>query len=145
MAMPTKLQKIIDLFASVPVPARLEGLLEYAEKLPPLPPHLEANRDAMEPVPECQTPFFLAAEVSDGVVILYFDAPRTSPTTRGFAGVLTEGLNGSRVDEVLAVPADFYTRMGLEEAISTLRLRGVGAILARLKRQVEEKAAASAR
>ena len=45
----------------------------------------------------------------------------------------------ARID-VLAVPDDFYQGMGLDDVVSPLRLRGMGAILARLKRQVEEKA-----
>jgi cysteine desulfuration protein SufE len=141
---PAKLQRIVDLFAGAPKDLRLEALLEYSRKVPPLPPDLEGHREAMEQVVECQTPFFLATEVDDDQrVHVWFDCPPQAPTTRGFAGVLAEGLNGATVDEVLDVPDDFYTRMGLAEAISSLRLRGMGAILHRLKRQLREKVGAS--
>ena len=144
MTTPAKLQRIVDLFAGAPKDLRLEALLEYSRKVPPLPPDLEGHREAMEQVVECQTPFFLATEVDeDQRVHVWFDCPPQAPTTRGFAGVLAEGLNGATVDEVLDVPEDFYTRMGLAEAISSLRLRGMGAILHRLKRQLRDKVGAS--
>jgi cysteine desulfuration protein SufE len=91
----------------------------------------------MERVVECQTPFFLASEIGDDHRMhLWFDAPPEAPTTRGFAGILSAGLNGATPEEVLATPDDFYDAMGLSEIISALRLRGMAAILFRLKRQV---------
>jgi cysteine desulfuration protein SufE len=82
-------------------------------------------------------PFYLATEVGDdGAVSIHFDAPPEAPTTRGFAGILSEGLNGATATEVLAVPNGFYSALGLDRVISPLRLRGISAILARLKRQV---------
>lgn len=144
MSSPPKLQRIVQLFAGAPKDLRVEALLEYSRKLPPLPPHLEGNQGAMEQVEECQTPFFLATEVDDERrVHLFFDCPPESPTTRGFASILAEGLEGATVEEVLDVPNDFYTQMGLAEAISSLRLRGMGAILGHLKRQVREHATAA--
>jgi cysteine desulfuration protein SufE len=141
MATPAKLQRIVDLFAGAPKDLRLEALLEYSRTLPPLPEGLAGHREAMEQVVECQTPFFLATEVdADRRVHVFFDCPREAPTTRGFAGLLHAGLDGATVEEVLDTPDDFYTRMGLAEAISSLRLRGMGAILGRLKRQVREAA-----
>ena len=99
-----------------------------------------SNRESLEQVHECQTPFFLATKVDDeGAVHLFFDAPAESPTVRGFAGILREGLEGAHWREVLAVPPDFYSRMGLDTVVSPLRLRGMGAILARLKRQVRDQ------
>ncbi len=140
---PPKLQRIVELFAGAPKDLRLEALLEYSRKLPPLPDHLDGHHAAMEQVHECQTPFFLSTEVdADCRVTTWFDCPPEAPTTRGFAGILAEGLNGATVEEVLAVPNDFYTQMGLAEAISSLRLRGMGAILGHLKRQVRQHAAA---
>jgi cysteine desulfuration protein SufE len=140
------LQRIVDLFASAPKDLRVQALLEYSRKVPPLPPELAEHPDRLEPVPECQTPFFLATEVDEEErVRLHFDVPAESPTTRGFAGILHAGLDGASADEVLATPNDFYLKMGLGEAISTLRLRGMSAILGRLKRQVREQLAVRGR
>ena len=135
-----ELQRIVDLFAGAPKDLRLQALLEYSRKVAPLPPELQGHRDLMEQVPECQTPFFLATRIDDeDRVQLHFDVPDEAPTTRGFAGILASGLNGATVEEVLATPNDFYAAMGLGEVISSLRLRGMAAILARLKRQVRDK------
>ena len=131
------LQEIVEEFAETPKGLRLAVLLDFANNLPAVPEHID--RDALEQVHECQTPFFVAAEVADGRVHLFFDAPPEAPTTRGYAGVLSTGLSGGTVDEVLDTPADFFVGMGLGELISPLRLRGMGAILARVKRQVVEK------
>lgn len=139
MSTPTSLQRIVDRFAGAPKDLRVKALLQYAHKVPPLPDDLVADRAGLEKVHECQTPFFLASKVDeDGSVHVFFDAPPESPTVRGFAGILYEGLEGAHWKDVLAVPADFYSGMGLAEVVSPLRLRGMGAILTRLKRQVRE-------
>jgi cysteine desulfuration protein SufE len=136
MDMPVKLAEIVEDFAAAPREVVLEMLLEYADVVPPLPAEL-AGHAGMEQVTECQTPFFLRAEVApDRTVALYFDCPPEAPTTRAFAGILAEGLAGAGVDEVLAVPVDLYQRMGLDTVVSPLRVRGAGAILTRLQRQV---------
>jgi cysteine desulfuration protein SufE len=136
--LPPKLAAIVEEFASAPRDVVLEMLLEYADAVPALPPEL-ADHAGMEPVPECQTPFFLRATVSSGTVTTWFDCPPEAPTTRAFAGILAEGLAGASPEEVLAVPDDLYQKMGLAAAISPLRVRGGSAILARLKRQVREQ------
>ena len=138
MTLPKGLEDIVEEFASAPMELRVELLFEYSEKLPDLPAaYADQGHSAMEQVTECQSPFFLVAEVrDDDTVGLWFDCPPEAPTTRGFAGVLAEGLQGATAGEILEVPEDFWTRMGLAEAISPLRLRGMAAILARLKRQI---------
>ncbi len=141
MSTTPELQRIVDLFAGAPKELRLQALLEYSRKVGPLPPDLQGHRDLMEQVPECQTPFFLATRIDDdNRVQLHFDVPDEAPTTRGFAGILAAGLNGAKASEVLETPDDFYTKMGLAEVLSSLRLRGMAAILARMKRQVRQQA-----
>jgi cysteine desulfuration protein SufE len=135
--LPDRLATVVAAFRAAPRPLKLELLLEHARRVPPLPAALRDEPGRLERVDECQTPFFLATEIdADRRVRLHFDAPEESPTTRGFAGVLWVGLHGATVDEVLAVPADIADHLGLAQAISPLRLRGMGAILARLQRQV---------
>ncbi len=137
--MPPKLAEIVDEFASAPPELVLEMLLEFSDAVPALPPAL-AGHTGMEQVPECQTPFFLRAEVHpDRTVQTFFDCPPEAPTTRAFAGILAEGLAGATADQVLAVPDDLYQRMRLAQAISPLRVRGGTAVLGRLKRQVREQ------
>ncbi|WP_422772469.1 SufE family protein [Plantactinospora sp. WMMC1484] len=138
-SMPPKLAEIVAEFAAAPRDVVLEMLLEFSDAVPPLPTELTGHA-GMEQVPECQTAFFLRAEVApDRTVTTWFDCPPEAPTTRAFAGILAEGLAGASADEVLAVPDDLYQRMGLAQAISPLRVRGGNAILARLKRQVREQ------
>ena len=135
-----RLQEIAEDFGSVPDSQRLQLLLEFAEDLPELPERYAGHRDQLEQVPECQTPLFLAAEVADDKTVrLFFDAPPEAPTTRGFAGILHAGLDGLGAEEILGTPGEFSSQLGLNDLVSPLRLRGMAAMLARIKRQVREQ------
>ena len=135
-----RLQEIAEEFGAIGGRDRLQLLLEFSEDLPPLPARYAEHRDLLEPVPECQSPLFLAVEVDDDAVVhLFFDAPREAPTTRGFAGILHAGLDGLGADEVLETPGEFSSQLGLQDLVSPLRLRGMAAMLARIKRQVREQ------
>ncbi len=140
------LAEIVDDFNGLGVRDRLQLLLDFSRELPPLPARYAEHPELLEPVPECQSPLFLVTEVGqdgpDPVVHLHFSAPPEAPTTRGFAGILHEGLDGLTASQVLAVPSDLSLRLGLAEAVSPLRLNGMGAMLARIKRQVREKTGA---
>ncbi len=143
MSTPTlnpRLQEIVEDFNAMAGKDRLQLLLEFSQELPALPGRYAEHHDLLEPVPECQTPLFLAVEVDpDGIVHLFFDAPREAPTTRGFAGILHAALDGLGADEVLETPEEFPSRLGLLDLVSPLRLRGMAAMLGRIKRQVREK------
>jgi cysteine desulfuration protein SufE len=134
MSLPPKLQEIVDDFASMTREEKVETLVAYSESLPPLPERLKEQRDKMDPVPECMTPVFLHGEKeADGGVQFYFDIPPQSPTVRGLAAILASGLNGSKPEEVLSVPGDFFLPMNLQEAISQQRINGFIGVLAHMK------------
>jgi cysteine desulfuration protein SufE len=135
MTMPAALAEVVTDFAEMQGQDKLALLLEFAGELPPLPADLEEA--AMEPVPECQSPLFLHVDADDREhVRLYFSAPPEAPTTRGFAAILATGLDDHSAEEILAVPDDFYSELGLAALISPLRLRGMAAMLARIKRHL---------
>jgi cysteine desulfuration protein SufE len=145
MSIPPPLAELVDEFAEVGPRDRLQLLLELSQELPELPERYTDAATSMEQVPECQSPLFLAVEVEPGGerrVHLFFSAPPEAPTTRGFASILRTGLEGEPAAEVLAVPDDFYVRLGLAQAVSPLRLRGMAAMLARIKNKVRTATAA---
>ena len=138
-SVPSKLQEIIDDFQALSEAERLELLLEFSESLPDLPERLAQHPELLVQVVECQSPLFLTVErEGEHDVALYFSAPPEAPTTRGFASVLHEGLGGLTDEEILAVPDDMPHQLGLERAITPLRLRGMTAMLGRIKRAVRD-------
>jgi cysteine desulfuration protein SufE len=145
MSLPPQLAELVDEFAEVGPRDRLQLLLELSRELPALPERYTDAADTMEQVSECQSPLFLAVEVDpagDRAVHLFFSAPPEAPTTRGFASIMHAGLDGEPAAEVLAVPDDFYVALGLAQAVSPLRLRGMSAMLTRIKNQVRAATAA---
>jgi cysteine desulfuration protein SufE len=88
----------------------------------------------MDQVHECMTPVFVQSQLQDGGMHFYFDVPPESPTVRGYAALLAEGLDGLSPQEILAVPNDFYLEMGLAEVLTHQRMNGISAILAHMKR-----------
>jgi cysteine desulfuration protein SufE len=140
--LPESLAEIRRDFLDLGVKDRLQLLLEFSNELPELPARYAEHPDLLEQVVECQSPVFIFAEVDEGLVHLYATAPRESPTTRGFASIVAQGLDGLTIDEALGVPDDYPQTIGLVEAVSPLRIRGMTALLARAKRQIREKSAA---
>jgi cysteine desulfuration protein SufE len=144
-AVPAKLAEIIDDFQDLTEPDRLQLLLDFSRELPDLPERYGDHPELLEQVVECQSPLFLTMEIGDEPerpVHLFFSAPPEAPTTRGFASILRTGLDGEPAAEILAVPDDFYVKLGLAQAVSPLRLRGMAAMLARIKNQVRTATAA---
>src|ERR1700751_6137719 len=139
MSMPAPRGEVVSGFAEVQGQDKLRLLLEFADDLPALPADLEEA--AMEPVPECQSPLFLHVDARDpGRVRLHFSAPAEAPTTRGFASILAAGLDEQPAADILAVPEDVYTDLGLSSLISPRRRCGRSAMPARIIRRRREAA-----
>ena len=133
-AMPKRLQDIVEDFAFCEGREKLELLLDYSERMPPLPDWLQDQHENMDQVHECMTPVFVQSELQDGGMHFYFDVPPESPTVRGYAALLAEGLDGLSPQEILGVPNDFYLEMGLEKVLTHQRMNGLWASLAHMKR-----------
>lgn len=132
--MPARLKEIIEDFQLSEGREKLELLLQFAEQMPALPDWLQQDRSQMEFVPECMTPVYVHAETQDGRMTFFFDVPEESPTVRGYAALMGDGLRGATPEQVLSVPGDFYQHMGLDKVLSHQRLNGIAAILAHMKR-----------
>jgi cysteine desulfuration protein SufE len=133
-----RLDTIIRRFQQADRDTRLETLLDYARKLPPLPSrHEEARAAGLNRVHECQTPVFLwvdAGEKPGDIVEIHADVPRESPTVRGFLSLLIQGLQGMTRAEVAALPADLLDQLRLGETIGMNRTQGLSAIVTRIRR-----------
>ena len=131
--LPAGLEEIAQDFTAMSPRDRLTLLLDFSDGLPELPERYVGHGELLERVDECQSPLFLVVEVErtqdagssdlakasmhdgasqDATVHLFFQAPAEAPTTRGFAGILHEGLDGLTVGEVLAVPTMRHTVSG---------------------------------
>lgn len=135
--LPDALAEIREDFHTIPASERLNLLLEFSDELPAVP-----ERFADEPferVIECQSPVFITSEIEDDTVHVYAKAPAEAPTTRGFASILVQGLDGAAVDDVLALSPDFPFDLGITDLVSPLRLRGMVGMLSRIQRQVRER------
>jgi cysteine desulfuration protein SufE len=143
-ALPEGFAEIADDFLALGGRDRLQLLLEFSQGLPELPERYAEHPELLEPVPECQSPIFLVTEVEgqgrEATAHLFFSAPPEAPTTRGFAAILAEALDGRSVGEVLDTPDTVTGELGLAEVVSPLRLNGMSGMLARNKRQLAEKA-----
>lgn len=138
--LPQKLTEIRDDFLELSESNRLLMLLEFSQDLPALPAEYAENPALLERVEECQSPVFIFVDVSPGSVVnVYATAPEQAPTTRGFASILVQGLSGLSVAQALAIPEDFPDTLGLTKLISPLRVRGMTAMLWRIKRQIKAK------
>ena len=130
---PARLAEIVEDFQFVEGREKLELLLpeKYADKLA-----------EMESVPECMTPVSIAAELIDGGLVFHFAVPEESPTVRGYAAIMAEGLKGASPQQVIQLPADFYLQMGLQTVLTIQRLNGMAGMVAHIKRLALENISA---
>ncbi len=134
-----RLESIAGEFAELEPRERLELLLEFAEKLAPLPARYHAERDAgMGRVVECQTPVFLWVTLEDGRVRIDADVAPEAPTVKGFVSLLVDIYSGATPDEALAVESNVVERFGLADprALGMVRMRGLQAIAHHIRKKI---------
>ena len=131
------LETLIPRFQAADRNTRLETLLDYSKKLPPLPERFEAEKQlGRNRVEECQTTVYLWVEIDGGGVHIHADVPREAPTVRGFVSLLARTLEGQTPDAVARLPMDLLDQLGLSETLGMTRTQGLTAILHRIKRSV---------
>jgi cysteine desulfuration protein SufE len=136
------LDTLIPRFKAADRQTRLETLLDYSKRLPPLPERYEAEKEqGHNRVHECQTPVYLWVEVDQGRVHIHADVPRESPTVRGFISLLARTLDNQTPETVAQLPDDLLDQLGLSETLGMTRTQGLTAILNRIKRSVATAAA----
>ncbi|HMH56202.1 MAG TPA: SufE family protein [Gemmatimonadales bacterium] len=136
------LDTLIPRFKAADRQTRLETLLDYSKRLPPLPERYEAEKQqGHNRVHECQTPVYLWVEVDQGRVHIHADVPRESPTVRGFISLLAKSLDNQTPEAVAQLPDDLLDQLGLSETLGMTRTQGLTAILNRIKRSVATAAA----
>jgi cysteine desulfuration protein SufE len=121
-----KLDEIASTFRSVDTELRIQLLLDYARKLPPVPARLRAGAGEQR-VHECMTPVYLWIETDDaGTVRLFIDVAEEAPTVKGIAGVLVAALDGAPREDYEKIPNDLLRALGLAALVGRIR-RGAGA------------------
>ncbi|WP_420642840.1 SufE family protein [Candidatus Leptofilum sp.] len=131
--LPERLEEIIEDFSVCVGQEKLEYLLEFAEKLPPVPDHIDTSDANKDEVHECISPVFIFPEWQNGKIFYHFDIPEEAPTVRGFASVLQEGIGWTTPEEIQSIPLTFYLGMGLQQVLTGQRLNGITAVLAHMQ------------
>jgi len=132
--LPERLTEIVEDFSFCVGREKLEYLLQFAENMPPLPEWVAEKKEDMDQVHECMTPVFIYDHEENGRLTYYFDVPEESPTVRGYAAIMFEGVQKMKPEDILKIPNEFYLEMGLHQVISGQRLNGLSAILAHMKK-----------
>ena len=136
-----RLAAIADGFTSVEPAARAGLLAEYAGQLAPLPPELTRAVEAgLGRVHECETPLFVFPSVQDGALHLYAWAPPQSATSRAFAAMLAEVLDGEPPAPAAALPdaRTLIASLGLQHLLVARRQVGVDGLIRRVKGAVAQ-------
>ena len=134
--MPSNLDDIINKFALADDDEiKLALLLDYARKLPPLPPQYEAQRQSDENrVHECMTPVWLWVERDNGALRMHTFVGEEAPTVKGFLSILLHAYDGGPPHVAADAPVDLVNKLGLQNQIRMNRLVGIGAMIDRIRK-----------
>lgn len=136
MSYPPALNEIIALFEPLPEGERRENLIGYAETASSF-RRLSDQRYDLEDVrkdAECSDTVGVFLQVREGNRVWFAIelGPKVQTLTKAMTAILCRGLNGSTLEEILAVPADFVPRIVGADLIR-LRSQTVYYVLDRMK------------
>lgn len=130
---PPGIQKILRRFATLTPDMTRQALVQYANKLPPLPDRFQRLDREDYAVHECQTPVAIYPEVVDGKMYYYADVPQGAPTIRALLAMIFEAVNGQPPETVSRIPADFVRQVMEKLGLGTREV-GLNAMVDRLRR-----------
>ena len=134
-----RIDRIVDEFVDLEGREKLELLLDFASRLPPLSADHQARKQQEDRrVHECQTAVYLWPEVADGTMTLVAEVAEEAPTVKGFVAMLAEAVTGRPQTEAVDLKDDLLDRIGLTEVLGMLRSRGLRAIVGRVRKELHE-------
>jgi cysteine desulfuration protein SufE len=132
-----RLDQIVEEFVDLDAREKLELLLDFANRLPPLSDEYLAKKSTEDRrVHECQTSVFLWPEISDGSMKLVAEVAEEAPTVKGFVAILAEAVASRPQPEAQELPENLLERMGLADVLGMLRSRGLHAIVSRVRQEL---------
>lgn len=129
---PPGIQKILNRFATLSPDLVRQALVQYANRLPPLPERFQRLDPERFRVHECQTPVAIYPELREGRLYFHADVPQGAPTIRALLAMIFEAVNGEPPETVLAIPSDFV-RLVMDKLGLGTREVGLNAMVQRLK------------
>src|SRR6266699_2662399 len=133
---PAKLNKIINLFESLPEDERRETLVSYADNAKKQEPREGENFNLVDvrKDEECMDTVgvYLHVEENGKAHIRMTLGPEVQTLTRAMTAVLCKGLEGCTPQEILDLPSDFVTRIVGAELVR-IRSQTINYVLTRIK------------
>jgi cysteine desulfuration protein SufE len=130
---PPGIEKLLRRFATLTPDMTRQALVQYSNRLPPLPERFRELDAGQYRVHECMTPVAIYPEVVDGRMYYHADVPQGAPTIRALLAMLFDALNGQPPGTVLAIPPDFVRQVMGKIGLETREI-GLNAMVDRLKR-----------
>lgn len=134
---PEGISKILKRFSTLTPDLTRQALVQYANRLPPLPDRFQGLDREDYAVHECMTPVAIYPEVVDGRMHYYADVPSSAPTIRALLAMIFEAINGQPPEKVVAIPQDFV-RLVMDKLGLGTREVGLNAMVERLRRAARE-------
>jgi cysteine desulfuration protein SufE len=133
---PSKLDKIVKLFDSLPEDERRETLVSYADNAKRQKPREGENFDLVDvrKDEECTDTVgvYLQVDENGKAHIRMTLGPEVQTLTRAMTAILCKGLDGATPQEILDLPSDFVTRIVGTELVR-IRSQTVYYVLTRIK------------